>query len=311
MLRSQTTSSRPALSSPDGSRMPLYLALVHEALMRAPSRIHAQLSRLVSKTMQFRLPSMRANYPDGRCFQIPAGDAMYAQVFIHGAYEPAESAVTTAILRRDDFVIDIGANYGWYSLLMASAVGAGGRVWAIEPVPPMLERLRANLALNPGAPVDVKPFALGEEAGAANLHLFEGLVHGHASMSALGRSDFVEHETSVQVLDQLLEDEERAPALIKLDVEGAELSVLRGARRCLDADDAPIWMIEVNAETAAAFGYRPADLLAELEAVRDHQIFRVGDEGLVREYSPAHAPHGTTWVCVPEGRSDRVAGLTV
>ena len=72
-----------------------------------------------------RLPAMVATYGDGRRFRIPAGDAMYAQIFIHGPYEPAESARDRPqLLRSGDFAVDVGANFGWFSLLMA---GCGGR----------------------------------------------------------------------------------------------------------------------------------------------------------------------------------------
>jgi FkbM family methyltransferase len=252
---------------------------------------------------------MVARYADGRRFRVPENDLMYSQVFIYGAYEPPESAMIAGLLRPGDFAIDVGANHGWFALLMGARVGPSGRVWAFEPVPPMLDELRANLELNSGLPVDVKPLALGEERGEVKLHLFSGLVHGHASTSTLGRDDYVEYAAELHRLDDLVAGEE-APALVKVDVEGAELGVLRGALPLLEADDPPIWMLEVNDETSRAFGYRPHELLEPFEATGHYATYRVGDGGLEPERQPDAAPHGTTWLCVPDARAERVSALS-
>jgi hypothetical protein len=151
--------------------------------------------------------------------------------------------------------------------------------------------------------------ALGAQPGTVHLHLFEGLVHGHASISTLGRDDYTEVEAEMRTLDDLLGAEPQRPALIKIDVEGAERGVLGGATATIASDDPPVWMIEVNVETSAAFGYRPAELLADLRAGSPHDVYRVTPDGLVADVAPDTAPHGTTWVCVPPGRRDRVSSL--
>jgi FkbM family methyltransferase len=284
------------------------LAWIHAALCRAPTRLRPGLARIASKTLLDRLPAMRAEYQDGRRFRVPAGDAMYAQVFVLGAYEPEESALVPALLRPGELAIDIGANHGWYSLLMGAAVGKAGRVCAVEPVPAMLGELEANVGLNPTLPIEVCPIALGAAPGTVTLHVFEGLVHGHSSISTLGRDDYTAVEAEMRTLDDLLGTDAR-PALIKVDVEGAERDVIGGAGATLASEDPPTWMIEVNVETSAAFGYRPADLVADLRAGSPHEVYRVTPDGLVADLAPETAPHGTTWVCVPPGRRDRVAAL--
>jgi FkbM family methyltransferase len=234
---------------------------------------------------------------------------MYAQVFIHGAYESDESAVVWSLLREGDFAVDVGANYGWFSLLMASRVGAKGTVLAIEPVPPMLAELKANLALNPEARVEVRPVAVGAEPGSVKLNVFEGLVHGHASVSTLGREDFISFEAPLETLDELLRDDPRSPTLIKLDVEGAERDVIAGAVELIGGQSPPMWLIEVNTQTSAAFGYRPSDLVDDLRGITPHAVYRVVGAGLAPETDVQAAPHGTSWVCVPDGHAARARAL--
>jgi FkbM family methyltransferase len=312
-LRAEIThTNRPSLRRYGGEQPPRWISLAEWALGRAPGPARALLIRLASRVLPGHLPALIASYPDGRRFRIPAGDRMYAQILIYGAYEPAESATLGRLLRPGDFAIDVGANHGWFSVLMGAGVGPEGRVWAIEPVPPLLGELRENLALNPTVTVDVIPLAVGDRSGTVQLHVFAGLVHGHASTSTLGRDDYVEYAAELRPLDDLLDAQaEQVPAVVKLDVEGAERSVIQGAAKLIAAPVPPIWMMEVNVRTARAFGYRPAELLEPFREDGRYTTYRIASRGLVHDRDPASAPHGTTWLCVPEAHSGRVAALVV
>ena len=311
MAEVTSTNSEAVLSLPDGERLPRWLGWTRSALTRTPPALRRQVARLAWRYIasRGRLPAMVARYPDGRTFRIPAGDVMYAQVFVFGAYEPAETTIVERLLEPGDFAVDIGANHGWFSLLMGVRVGPAGAVWAVEPDGPIVEQLRANLGLNEGMPIEVKPFAVGDDDRVVDLHVFAGLPHGHASTSTLGRGDYVTHSVRQLALDRLLAEAPEPPVFIKVDVEGAELAVLQGANDLLQAGAPPIWMIEVNHQTAGAFGYRPRDLLTTLDEHTSHSVFRVVPDGLTPELDAAGAPHGTTWLCVPHGHVQRVSPL--
>jgi FkbM family methyltransferase len=294
-----TTALQPILTSADGSRLPPPLRAARGAAIRGPEVVRRGLARV----MTGRLPELVARYPDGRAFRVPAGDVNYDRVFFWGEYDRDEAALLRRLLRPGDAVADVGAHLGWYAVLLGSIVGPHGWVIAFEPLEPTRRQLEANLALNPGAPVRVVPCALGAEPGDVDIHVFAGLPHGHASVSALGRDDYVTHRVRRSTLDAELAGDR--PALLKLDAEGAELDVLRGAAATLRGDAAPIVLVEVNRETAAAVGYEPADLAAELRRHHPYELFRVQDGALVPEREPAIA-HGVTWVAVPPARRDRV-----
>jgi methyltransferase FkbM-like protein len=93
------------------------------------------------------------------------------------------------------------------------------------------------------------------------------------------------------------------PTLVKLDVEGSELGVIRGARETLGRAEHAVIITEVNYETAAAFGYRPDELISALRRFRPYHLFRATPFGLEAEARPYDAPHGSTWVFVPPGRT--------
>lgn len=302
--------SSPRLTQVDGRPLSRALTAARLLVSRGPRPTQQFARRLATRFLTGRLPTMLATYEDGRRFIIPARDTMYTAVFIAGAWEGTESQVIQNLLRPGDIAIDIGANHGWFTLLMAKAVGASGEVLAIEPVPSHLEALEQNLSRNPGLRTRIYREALGASPGDLEIHLFEGLPHGHASASDLGRNDFEKVSVPVERLDGLLKNSgHRAPALVKVDVEGAELEVLSGATKLAASPQAPIWTLEVNYETAAAFGYRPVELLDRLRSLSDYRVFRVGPCGLEQERSATDAPHGVMWVCVPPNHTDRLGPI--
>jgi FkbM family methyltransferase len=272
----------------------------------APRALTRTWRRGLARVRSGRLPPMIATFSDGRRFRIDRGDLMYQQIYRLGEYEPVVTRTIRAVLRPGDFAVDLGANHGWFALVMAHAVGPMGEVWAIEPGAAMVAALKSNLELNAELPIRVHRVAVADTSGEVLLHHFADLPHGHASTSALGHENFDTERVPCQALDDLLAETRTPPALIKLDVEGSERAVLQGAARLLAAH-ASMWAVEVNHETSAAFGYTPASLLNAFPD--DHGVFRVQDGGLVPEDDPAAAPHGTMWLCVPPALLHRTDGL--
>ncbi len=293
------TALQPILTCPDGSPLPPPLRAARGAAARGPDVVRRGLARVLGG----QLPELLARYPDGRTFRVPARDVNYDRVFFWGEYDRDEAALLRRLLREGDTVADVGAHLGWYAVLLGCLVGPQGSVIAFEPLETTRRQLAANLALNPQAPVRVVPCALGAASGDVDIHVFAGLPHGHASVSRLGRNDYVTHRVRRSTLDAELAGDHIA--LLKLDAEGAELDVLRGAVATLSGDAAPIVLVEVNRQTAAASGYKPVDLAAELRRHSPYELFRVQSGGLVDERDPA-AAHGVTWVAVPPGRRDRL-----
>jgi FkbM family methyltransferase len=144
--------------------------------------------------------------------------------FWTGAHEERVQQVLVGILARGATFWDVGANIGFMSLIASRAVGDEGRVHAFEPLPANLERLRESIRLNGVNNVTVHPFALARASGNAILH-----AHDSPLMWSL---DPVGHSANgIDVACRTLDDvaaESGPPDLVKIDVEGAELDVLRG-----------------------------------------------------------------------------------
>lgn len=193
------------------------------------------------------------------------------QSYYLGTHEPAIAA-TVATLRPGTCVIDIGGHIGYTAMLSAAAVGPTGRVLVFEPLPSNRARIAEHLAANPdlGAVIDVVPLAVSDRVGTAHMA-------GAESQGCLA-----EHGLEVQTttLDAYVTRAGIRPALIKMDIEGAE--------SCVEtlAHHRPILLVELHDEACYAacahvletVGYRldawTADGWTPSEGWRDREVYR-------------------------------------
>lgn len=156
-------------------------------------------------------------------------------------------------LKAGDTFWDIGANWGWISLPAARIVGSSGQVIAIEPSPSNLAWLKRHIALN-GCETIVRVIEAAvceQNGGVINFSLLDdGCSPSNSLMfsnSVNGEAPKVSREISVPAitLDSLFE-QKRVPQLVKIDVEGAELKVLKGATQLLKSETAPILLLAVH-----------------------------------------------------------------
>lgn len=157
-------------------------------------------------------------------------------------------------LKAGDTFWDIGANWGWISLPAARIVGSSGRVIAIEPSPSNLAWLKRHIALNECETIVrvIEAAVCEQNGGVVNFSLLEdGRSPSNSLMfsnSVNGEAPKVSREISVPAitLDSLLAEQKRVPQLVKIDVEGAELKVLKGATQLLKSETAPILLLAVH-----------------------------------------------------------------
>lgn len=149
--------------------------------------------------------------------------------------------------------VDVGANVGLHTILAAFHMGQRGRVLAVEPVPANLELLRKNLQLNGLLDMcQIFPFALTETGNLSISMSVEPGLSAAASISQTSRNTENSISVATTTLDDICEGAEKIPDLIKIDVEGAEHEVLKGARRTLSAG--PDLLIEVHRYALPDFG---------------------------------------------------------
>lgn len=174
-------------------------------------------------------------------YLVPARDmVMTPQLVVYRQWEAELSALLPRLCSPGSVFVDIGANFGYFTCLLAAHLGQapGSRVVAVEPNPDLLRLLRTNVGINwSGAAVRIEPVAVGSEPGEMLLSIPEDRsANGTlAPIEAKGLS-IRKHKVSVVRLDDLLRNEPRVD-LIKIDVEGFEPAVLRGAVETLARPD--------------------------------------------------------------------------
>ena len=178
----------------------------------------------------------------GRRWLPSPGDAPY----IEGDYERETQAVFLKWIARGSVVYDVGAHRGFFSLLAAHLVGPQGRVVAFEPSGRNERLVRAHAALNGLTQISSYPYAISGENGTAEFSDLEDdmantMIATSPRFAAAHRIQRVESRT----LDDLVGTEAPAPQFIKMDIEGAELAALAGARRSL-ARHRPILYFSVH-----------------------------------------------------------------
>jgi len=219
--------------------------------------------------------------------------SFYERWIYLNTYDIVTVQLLRKLLRPGDVYVDAGANLGLLTLVASRAVGASGKVFAFEPMPVTLERLRENLELSHAPNVQVIPKGCWDEGGEASLHEFEDSHHGEPSM---GKLDGKSVRNSVTIETVRIDREVQAPVrLIKADIEGAEWGALRGATSLLESEQVPHLVLELNAKTSSAFGYHPMEMvdwlmkfpcgyrMHLLKSKRRHPVTRDRLEGLFKK----------------------------
>jgi FkbM family methyltransferase len=203
------------------------------------------------------LQSLPVHISDGRILYLDLRETSAMVYLLTGRWESGESAFVRAVVWPGDVAIDIGANVGWYSTLLAEAVGLGGRVYSFEPTTECIRMLRASASRYPH--LSVTQLALSDHEGEGEMHSPRDL--GLASLREMPIQVRAER-CRLGTLDNFLQQVgSTAPTFVKCDVEGAELEVLRGASKVLTADKPAMWMVEINPLTCQRFGHDPESLV--------------------------------------------------
>jgi FkbM family methyltransferase len=163
--------------------------------------------------------------------------------------------------------LDAGANDGFYTIFAAKRVGSQGTVWAFEPSGREVGRLRHNLELNRLA-ARIFPLALADSSGQAELRVGAYEHAGHNTLGAFAYQTEMESKELVEVrrLDEVVSENPLARLdVIKIDVEGAELRLLRGAVETL-RKYRPVLLFEVSEGSLKHQDGSPEELLAFLRS---------------------------------------------
>lgn len=220
-----------------------------------------------------------------------------------GEFERAETSFVQRFLLPGMTVVDIGAHHGYYTLLASARVGKSGKVIAFEPSPRERRRLEGHVHLNKCSNVKIEPYALASEDKQAEFFLVEGSEDYCNSL----RPPAVQadtHTVTVKVtsLDSYISSKgiEKVD-FIKLDTEGAESEVLRGALRLLQSALRPLVLCEIAEIRTAPWGYSAWDIIHFMQHL-NYTWFSIQPDGGLSEMKADQDIQDTNLVAVPNDR---------
>ncbi len=280
----------------------------------AGSRDTSELRRHLMTSAEFREKNpdfAHTNDPTVVLKEIAPGVRLFLDLSDHviglnilrGQYEQEEVAFARSVLKAGDVAIDVGAHVGFFTMQMAAAVGPAGRVYAFEPFDANADLLDRSITENQfDDRVLFKRAAVGAASGSALLTFpVETLNSGGAYLLRDGTRPLagnVKKEVPLVALDAL--DIRRPVRFVKMDVEGAEPQVVRGAERLLK-EDHPTILSELHpVQLDRASGVTADGFLAQLSALgyRAHALAH-GAIGAPVDRAPADAILSVAFVSTP------------
>lgn len=210
-----------------------------------------------------------------RVAELPAGVRLWVNVteweggnlYFGRPYEPVEGAVVRRLFVDGAAVVDVGANVGVYTVAASRAVGRAGSVHAFEPVSRTFELLHRNVELNALRNVVLERAAVSDTAGIAQVTV--NRESGLSSLGATGRGKVVGSEVVTCVTLDAYADAHslRDVCVLKIDVEGFEGHVLRGARRLLERTRGIAVLAELADRNFSALGLDPGEVIRWMRAL--------------------------------------------
>jgi len=200
-------------------------------------------------------------------------DSIGKEICQNGCYEPDTVALLDRLLEQGSVYVDVGAHVGHHVLIGSARVGSGGGVHAFEADPATFRELLRNVNINRCANVRVNNQAVADNSGTAHFFLADVSLSSANSLGKTVHTSDKRIDVTVTTLDAYFAAcrADRVD-VIKVDVEGAELLVLRGAVNALTRYQ-PTLILEFSRHSAA-FNYTSRDLADELRAM-DFELFRV------------------------------------
>lgn len=273
-----------------------------ERVQRLLSGVGLRLPYFLAKHLDYRglvAFRLRGTTLRMRSYNTPIEMTIFWKGLFNGR-EGAELRFWDRAVQNADVILDIGANNGIYSLV--ASTNAKAKIYAFEPVPLVCGMLRENISLSGCRNVEVREMVVGESEGTATLYIpYSGYVD-IASILPEFVADRKEDSASevmcpMTSVDAFLEQERigsKARILCKIDVEGAEMRVIKGMTESLK-NGRINFMIEILNETSFA---------SLKEALpKNYGLYPITDHGSIGDEMLKFSPVVKNYYCQPRGLS--------
>lgn len=233
-----------------------------------------------------KLKPVRVEVERGVNLLLDPADYIPRTILISGSWQPKVGETISKWLTEDSVMLDVGAHIGYFTLKAGAIVGKEGKVIAFEPNPKTLKNLRSNIAASGATNIIVQPIACTDYEQIITLH--DSTAGGNSGLSSFlpttGQESYSEVLPSYSVRGRPIDDVVRELGLtrvdvVKVDVEGAETMVIRGARETLKLFH-PVVVMEMSDSRLRDMGSSLEELAALMMELgyTDHRVIDPWDE---------------------------------
>jgi len=246
-----------------------------------PCSVNGFMSRLTKKVSWNVLNrvvkgrKLKARLFSGDPFLVRVGDQISRQIFYQGCHEPQLTSLLLPFIGPGMTVLDVGANIGYYTVLMARRVGPGGIVHSFEINENVLDLLEENIRFANVGNVKIARRAVARTSGEVEFFVPRA---GDEAEGSLKKSERYDAANTVKVpsvsLDQYVEENAiKRVHFFKIDVEGAEYEAFEGAKNLLSSKTKPVIMFEALDTACMNFGVNWLDVVEKVKSFgyRIHQ----------------------------------------
>lgn len=229
---------------------------------------HLVIPLLPPKGAEFLL-----SVPGGGSVRVGYRETLGLSSLLYGTFEKRELEFVSQYLKPGNTVMDIGSNIGFFSVVMGRTIGKTGVVFAFDPVPTNIARLKSNLDANGISAEAVYELALGSANGQMELQMSDDTAYAsmHKVEDGFGNGQII--QVSMKKLDDVWHEGGRPMiSFIKMDVEGAELEVIKGGGKMLTQCH-PTMLIEANT---------PQHLAKLIEALQPYGYQHIHPDGFLQ-----------------------------
>lgn len=238
-------------------------------------RNHWRRSRWSART---QCAEVQLNIQSGVKLNLCYGDELSRIIYCED-FEWQERQFLNRFLRPGDVYADVGSNIGLFTVIAARRVGTAGHVHSIEPCKTTFERLQANVGLNNLRNVTCRQVALSDEPGTREiLTSLDGYAAWNSFAQPIEGQAFASESVPCTTWDEYARVNNLVGrvTMIKIDVEGWESRVLRGAKETLGRGDGPVLQVEFTEKASRAAGSSCKELYRMLEQYGYHMFLYDG-----------------------------------
>ena len=263
--------------------------------MKYAPRARGWLPRRIGRTIGRGMSCAIRTRAGARLAVDPINLDFYCQVQLHnGVWEEDVLDACLRVIQPGDVFFDIGANAGIVTVDVAWTFGESVTIHAFEPQPTLARTLAISIGLNTFTRVHLHRLLLGDAPGVADLYVADHAIHASLISREVGAAPL---SCGMETIDRLVAaGTVPAPTVVKVDVEGAELRVLQGARDTFSAAP-PVIVFEAD-DNMMRFGYTQRELFELMRSLADYAFHRI-DGGKWVPVGPADEAVMGNYVALP------------